>query len=107
MLRRGGVERGWEGDSCGSRIWGMIKGPASPHPGSLEHAFPGLEKNRMAKISMIVKSQRKPRFKVRQHNRCKICGRPRAYIRKFGLCRICFREHALRGELPGVTKSSW
>jgi len=56
---------------------------------------------------MIVKSQRKPRFKVRQHNRCSICGRPRAYMRKFGLCRICFRERALRGELPGVTKSSW
>ncbi|HET8852068.1 MAG TPA: type Z 30S ribosomal protein S14 [Ktedonobacteraceae bacterium] len=61
----------------------------------------------MAKISMIVKSQRKPRFKVRQHSRCKVCGRPRAYMRKFGLCRICFRERALRGELPGVTKSSW
>jgi len=28
-------------------------------------------------------------------------------MRKFGLCRICFRERALRGELPGVTKSSW
>jgi len=61
----------------------------------------------MAKISMIVKAQRKPRFKVRQHNRCKICGRPRGYIRKFCLCRICFRERALRGELPDVTKSSW
>ena len=61
----------------------------------------------MAKISMIVKSQRKPKFKVQQHNRCRICGRPRAYMRKFGLCRICFRERALRGELPGVTKSSW
>jgi small subunit ribosomal protein S14 len=36
-----------------------------------------------------------------------VCGRPRGYIRKFGLCRICFRERALRGELPGVTKSSW
>jgi len=56
---------------------------------------------------MIVKSKRKPRFKVQQHNRCNICGRPRAYMRKFGLCRICFRERALRGELPGVTKSSW
>ena len=61
----------------------------------------------MAKISMIVKSQRKPKFKVQQHNRCQVCGQPRAYIRKFGLCRICFRERALRGELPGVTKSSW
>ena len=61
----------------------------------------------MAKISMIVKSQRKPRFKVQQHNRCTICGRPRAYIRKFGLCRICLREMAHAGELPGVQKSSW
>jgi small subunit ribosomal protein S14 len=61
----------------------------------------------MAKISMIVKSQRKPKFSSRQHNRCTICGRPRAYIRLFGLCRICFRERALKGELPGVTKSSW
>jgi small subunit ribosomal protein S14 len=56
---------------------------------------------------MIVKSQRKPKYKVQHHNRCQVCGRPRAYIRKFGLCRICFRERALRGELPGVTKSSW
>jgi small subunit ribosomal protein S14 len=61
----------------------------------------------MAKISMIVKSRRKPKFQVQHHNRCGICGRPRAYMRKFGLCRICFRQLALRGELPGVTKSSW
>ena len=61
----------------------------------------------MAKISMIVKAKRKPKYKVQHHNRCQVCGRPRAYIRKFGLCRICFRERALRGELPGVTKSSW
>jgi small subunit ribosomal protein S14 len=61
----------------------------------------------MAKISMIVKSQRKAKYRVQRHNRCSICGRPRSYMRKFGLCRICFRERALRGELPGVTKSSW
>jgi small subunit ribosomal protein S14 len=61
----------------------------------------------MAKLSMIVKSQRKPKFSVRQHNRCNLCGRPRGFIRHFGLCRICFRERALKGELPGVTKSSW
>jgi len=42
-----------------------------------------------------------------RHNRCKICGRPRAYLRKFGLCRLCFRGLALRGEIPGVSKSSW
>ncbi len=61
----------------------------------------------MAKISMIVKSQRKPRFKVRQHSRCKVCGRPRGYMRRFGLCRICFRQLANEGKIPGVVKSSW
>lgn len=61
----------------------------------------------MAKKSMVVKSERTAKFVVRQHNRCKICGRPRGYIRKFGMCRICFREHANRGMLPGVVKSSW
>jgi small subunit ribosomal protein S14 len=61
----------------------------------------------MAKKSMILKSQRTPKYKVRQKNRCKICGRPRAYIRKFGICRICFRHLALDAQLPGVRKSSW
>ena len=61
----------------------------------------------MAKKSMIVKANRVPKFDVRAHNRCKLCGRPRAYIRKFGMCRICFREHASQGFLPGVVKSSW
>ncbi|HXZ42364.1 MAG TPA: type Z 30S ribosomal protein S14 [Terriglobales bacterium] len=50
---------------------------------------------------------KKPKFSTRKHNRCKICGRPRAYIRKFGICRLCFRGLALRGEIPGVSKSSW
>lgn len=34
-------------------------------------------------------------------------GRPRGYLRRFGLSRVQFRQMALRGELPGVTKSSW
>jgi small subunit ribosomal protein S14 len=61
----------------------------------------------MAKKSKIAKAKRPPKFKVQQHNRCQLCGRPRAVYRKFGLCRICLRERALRGELPGVVKSSW
>ncbi|MPZ15092.1 MAG: type Z 30S ribosomal protein S14 [Chloroflexi bacterium] len=61
----------------------------------------------MARRAMVVKAMRTPRFPVRKHNRCGRCGRPRAYLRKFGLCRICFRELALRGEIPGITKSSW
>ncbi len=56
---------------------------------------------------MIVKSQRKPKFKVRQYNRCKRCGRPHGYYRKFQLCRICFRDLSLAGEIPGVIKASW
>lgn len=56
---------------------------------------------------MIEKSKRRPKFLVRVHNRCKLCGRPRAYMRKFGICRICFRTLALRGQIPGVRKSSW
>ena len=34
-------------------------------------------------------------------------NRPHSYMRKFGLSRISFREHASKGEIPGVTKASW
>jgi small subunit ribosomal protein S14 len=61
----------------------------------------------LAKISMIVKANRPPKFAVRKRNRCRLCGRPRGYIRQFALCRICFRKLALEGQIPGVTKSSW
>ncbi len=47
------------------------------------------------------------KFKVRHRNRCRRCGRPRAFLRKFALCRLCFRELALKGDVAGVTKSSW
>jgi small subunit ribosomal protein S14 len=45
--------------------------------------------------------------RTRWTNRCVETGRPRAYMRQFGLSRISFREHASKGEIPGVTKSSW
>lgn len=61
----------------------------------------------MAKKCLIIKQQRKPKFKVQGYFRCLACGRPRGYIRKFALCRICFRELANQGVIPGVTKSSW
>jgi small subunit ribosomal protein S14 len=44
---------------------------------------------------------------TRWKNRCVMTGRPHAYMRQFGLSRIAFREHASKGEIPGVTKSSW
>ena len=61
----------------------------------------------MAKKALIHKCRRKPKFKVRAYNRCRVCGRPRGYMRKFQICRICFRTLALEGKLPGITKSSW
>lgn len=44
---------------------------------------------------------------VRVRNRCSQTGRPRGFLRKFGMSRIGLRELALRGQIPGVTKSSW
>mgnify|MGYP001790500099 FL=1 len=61
----------------------------------------------MAKTSLKIKAARKPKFGVRAYTRCNRCGRPRSVYRKFGLWRVCLRELALRGDLPGVTKSSW
>lgn len=43
----------------------------------------------------------------RVRNRCELTGRSRGYYRAFGLSRIQLRELALRGMIPGVTKSSW
>ena len=44
---------------------------------------------------------------VRQHHRCQVSGRPRGFYRKFGISRLVLREMALRGEIPGLKKSSW
>jgi small subunit ribosomal protein S14 len=60
----------------------------------------------MSKTCMPYRELRR-KYPVRVRNRCRLCGRPRGYIRKFELCRICFRELALKGDIPGVSKSSW
>jgi small subunit ribosomal protein S14 len=44
---------------------------------------------------------------VRLRNRDAVDGRPRGNLAKFGISRVRFREMAHRGELPGITKSSW
>ena len=44
---------------------------------------------------------------VRLKNRCSMTGRARSYYRKFGISRLVFREMALKGEIPGIKKSSW
>jgi small subunit ribosomal protein S14 len=61
----------------------------------------------MAKTSLKVKQQRKPKSSTRAYTRCRICGRPHSVLRKYGICRICFRELAYKGEIPGVKKASW
>lgn len=45
--------------------------------------------------------------KTRLRNRCELSGRPRGYYRRFKLSRIALRELGSRGQIPGLTKSSW
>ncbi len=61
----------------------------------------------MAIKSQIAKSNKPPKYSTRIVTRCWRCGKQRSYMRKFKLCRICFRELADKGEIPGITKSSW
>jgi small subunit ribosomal protein S14 len=57
----------------------------------------------------VMKLQKQPRdaSAVRVRNRCSMTGRPRGFLRKFGTSRVALRELALRGQIPGVVKSSW
>jgi small subunit ribosomal protein S14 len=64
------------------------------------------EDERLAAVRELAKQPRDA-SPTRLRNRDVVDGRPRAYSRKFGLSRIRLRDMAHRGELPGVTKSSW
>jgi len=44
---------------------------------------------------------------VRLRNRDSVDGRPRGHLKAYGISRVRFRDMAHRGELPGITKSSW
>lgn len=44
---------------------------------------------------------------TRRNRRCRISGRARGVHQKFQISRIAIREYGLRGQLPGVRKSSW
>lgn len=44
---------------------------------------------------------------IRVRNRCEQTGRPRGYLRKFKMSRIALRRFGLRGDIPGLIKSSW
>ncbi len=56
-----------------------------------------------------IKLQKLPRnaSPVRQQRRCALTGRPHAVYRRFGLARTKLREAAMRGDVPGLVKSSW
>ena len=56
-----------------------------------------------------IKLQKLPRNSSpsRVVRRCQITGRPHAVYRKFGLSRIKLREAAMRGDIPGLVRSSW
>jgi small subunit ribosomal protein S14 len=57
----------------------------------------------IAKLSMLPRDSSKCRLR----NRCEVTGRPKGVYRKFGLGRNKLREHAMRGEVPGLRKASW
>jgi small subunit ribosomal protein S14 len=61
----------------------------------------------MATTAKYNSAFKKKKFKVREYNRCPICGRPRSFIRRFNMCRLCFRKLAHEGMIPGLKKSSW
>ncbi|WP_438971752.1 30S ribosomal protein S14 [Methylophaga sp.] len=44
---------------------------------------------------------------TRMRNRCEVTGRPHGYYRKFGLSRNKLREHAMKGDIPGLVMASW
>ena len=56
-----------------------------------------------------LKLQKLPRnaSPCRQVRRCALTGRPHGVYRRFGLGRNKLREAAMRGDIPGLVKSSW
>ncbi len=64
-----------------------------------------IEERELAKKKLAALPRNSAETRVR--NRCLLTGRPRGVISKFKLSRIKFRELALKGQIPGVTKSSW
>ncbi len=55
------------------------------------------------KLAKLPKNSAKSRIR----NRCEITGRPHGYYRKLKMSRIALRKLASKGQIPGMTKSSW
>lgn len=75
----------------------------------LRNTISDLETSAADQWEAMMQLQKLPRdsSRVRKRNRCALTGRPHGYFRKFGLCRNQLREVIMRGEAPGVVKSSW
>lgn len=86
----------------------LVKGKADSRA-TLKAIIADKEKPMEERFAAVLKLAEMPRnsSKTRVRNRCALTGRPRAHYRKFRLSRIALRDLASRGELPGVTKSSW
>jgi len=61
------------------------------------------------RVQAQIKLQKLPRDAnpIRMQRRCSLTGRPHAVYRKFGLGRNKLRELAMKGDIPGLVKSSW
>ncbi|MDS1271342.1 30S ribosomal protein S14 [Lipingzhangella sp. LS1_29] len=70
-------------------------------------AHPDTDADTRAAAVQTLNKQPRDASRTRVRNRDSVDGRPRGYLRKAGVSRIRFRELAHRGELPGITKSSW
>ena len=70
-------------------------------------ASPGSTDDERAAARRALARQPRDASATRLRSRDQVDGRPRAVYRTFGLSRIRLRQLALRGELPGITKSSW
>ncbi|WP_343192094.1 30S ribosomal protein S14 [Buchnera aphidicola (Formosaphis micheliae)] len=75
----------------------------------LKNIISDITQSKDVRWNAVLKLQILPRDSSpsRQRNRCRQTGRPHAFLRKFGLSRIKLREAAMRGEIPGLKKSSW
>lgn len=75
----------------------------------LKKAFLDQNNSYEDRMTAFAKLQKLPRdaSPSRGVRRCSITGRSHAVYRKFGLSRIKLREAAMRGDVPGLVKSSW
>ena len=64
-----------------------------------------LEERFNAQLKLAKLPRNSARNRIR--NRCEITGRPHGVYRKLKISRIALRELALKGRIPGMTKSSW